>query len=152
MFGRFYTHWIAGAALMLALATNLVGVGNASAQTLTTTSSVSISSTAQLAIDGATTAAAGTVLTVRGSSYEADEPVGFWINAPAGTTVSLYSLGQTDSQVVDGVIGLDAMASADDNGAFTYTLNTSGLADGNYSLVAHGLNSGIEQVFSFTIN
>ena len=142
MFGKTFTRWMAGSAFTLALVTNLVGVGSASAQSLGAT----------LSADSATSAVtAGTTLTVKSSSYEADESVGFWINVPAGTIVSPDSLGQTDTEVVDGVVGLDAMGSADSNGELTYTVDTSGLPDGSYSLVAHGLSTGIEGVLDFTI-
>jgi 3D (Asp-Asp-Asp) domain-containing protein len=95
--------------------------------------------------------AAGTVLTIRGASYQADEPVGLWINIPDGTVISNDSLGQTDTQIDGTVIPLNAMAFADDTGEFTYSLNTSGLPSGNYSLVAHGLNSNMDNVLTFTI-
>ena len=95
--------------------------------------------------------AAGTMLTVTSSSFEADESVGFWINVPSGTVVSPDALGQTNTQVVDGVIGLDAMGSADSKGNLSYSVDTSGLPSGDYSLVAHGLNEGREAVLNFTI-
>jgi hypothetical protein len=98
-----------------------------------------------------TSVTAGTILTISGASFEADEPIGLWINVPAGTSVDSNSLGQDNTEVVDGVIGLDAMGAADDSGAFTYSLDTSGLASGTYSLVAHGLRTGMEKVLIFTI-
>jgi hypothetical protein len=153
MFSKIYTRWMAGAALTLALAANLLGTGMASAQTLSADLSVpSTTSTAQLTVEGDTAVAAGTLFTIQGASFEADEPVGFWINVPDGTTVPKDSLGQTGTHIDGTVIPLDAMASADDEGAFTYTLDTSGLPGGSYSLIAHGLNSDKEAVFSFTIN
>src|SRR5438093_1458361 len=142
MFSKTNFRWMAGAALALALASNAIGVGSASAQTATAT----------LSVTGDTTIAAGSTLTVNGSSYGADEEIGLWINVPDGTTaVPEDSLGQTDSYVDGTVIPLDAMPTADDNGDFTYTLDTSGLPSGNYSLVAHGLSSKTETVLTFTI-
>jgi hypothetical protein len=152
MFSKISTRRMAGAALMLTLATNLVGARSASAQTLTATLSPAGSSSAlQLSGESNATVAAGTLITIQGTSFEADESIGFWINVPAGTIISPDSLGQTDTEIVDGVIPLNAMASADDEGAFTYALDTSGLPSGSYSLVAHGLASKIEQVLNFTI-
>jgi hypothetical protein len=94
---------------------------------------------------------AGTPLTISGASYEADEAIALWINVPDGASIDANSLGQDNTEVVDGVIGLNEMGSADDNGAFTYTLDTTGLPSGTYSLVAHGLASGLEKVLIFTI-
>jgi hypothetical protein len=133
------------------LAANLAGVGSASAQTLTgTIAAAGTTSAAQLSAQGSTAVAAGTALTIHGASYGADEPVGFWINVPDGTTISNDSLGQTDTQIAGSVTALDAMVSTDDAGTFTYTVDTSGLPSGSYSMVAHGLESNIEGVFAFT--
>jgi len=147
-----YTRFAAGTALTLAMASSLLGAGSASAQTITVTaSSATVSSAVQLSSDGSTAVTSGTMLTFDATGYGADEPVGFWINVPAGTTVSSDSLGQTDSLVDGTVIGLDSMANTDDYGAFTYSFDTSGLPAGTYTLVAHGLNTGTETVYSFTI-
>jgi hypothetical protein len=152
MISKMYTRWFAGAALGLALVANLAGVGNASAQTLDANlSTVNSTATAQLASEGSANVVAGTTLTVGGSSFEADEYVGLWINVPSGAAIPLKSLGQTDSEVVDGVVGLDKMGSADDSGNLTYTFDTNGLPAGDYSLVAEGLDSGVQQVMSFSI-
>jgi hypothetical protein len=152
MFSKMYSRWFAGAALGLALATSLVGAGSASAASLDANlSAVGATPGAQLAADGSSTVAAGTTLTVHGASFEADEYVGLWINVPEGAAIPSSSLGQSDSEVVDGVVGLDAMGSADDNGALTYTVDTNGLPAGDYSLVAEGLASGEQQELSFTI-
>src|SRR5205814_2245463 len=111
----------------------------------------STSAPAQISADGSATVAAGTMLTISSSSFEDDESVGLWINVPDGTVVSPDALGQTDTEITDGVIGLNAMGSADSNGQFAYNLDTTGLPSGNYSLVAHGLRTGLEEVLIFTI-
>src|SRR5205814_43042 len=145
MFIKRYTRWMAGTSLAFALVANLAGVGSASAASLDAAISVaSTSAPAQISADGSTSIPAGTMLTISGSSYVADEPVGLWINVPDGVSISADSLGQDNTEVVDGVVGLDNMGSADDNGAFSYTLDTTGLPSGNYSLVAHGLRTGLE--------
>src|SRR5438876_11375968 len=101
MFGKMHFQWIAGPALMLAMAPTLVGVGTASAQSLAGNLSVTnATSTMQLTANGNTTVAAGTILTITGSGYGADEAVSFWINVPNGTTISEDSLGQSDSEIV----------------------------------------------------
>jgi hypothetical protein len=153
MFSKLSMRGIAGMALALTLATNLFGLGwgNASAQSLASVLPYGNSGSEALSASGSTTVAAGTVLTINGSFYGADEPVGFWINVPSGTTISKESLGQTDTTVDGTVIPLDNMASTDDLGAFTYSFDTNGLPSGSYSLVAHGLDSQIDQVFSFAI-
>src|SRR6478672_9866753 len=152
MFGKMYTRWITGAVLALALAGNLAGVGTASAQTLNVTmSALDSAAPYQLTAAGGATMAAGSMLTVTSSSFEADESIGFWINVPSGTVVSPDALGQTNTEIVDGVIGLDAMGSADSKGNLAYSVDTSGLPSGNYSLVAHGLNTGREAILDFTI-
>src|SRR5207253_6933951 len=94
---------------------------------------------------------AGTALTVHGSSFAADEHVGLWVNVPGGASIPLKALGQTDSEVVDGVVGLDKMGSTDDSGNLTYTFDTNGLPAGDYSLVAEGLDSDAQQIMSFNI-
>jgi hypothetical protein len=53
--------------------------------------------------------------------------------------------------MVGNVVPLDNMASADVNGAFTYTLDTTGLPSGTYSLVAYGLHSQVTGVITFTV-
>src|SRR5438876_1042127 len=99
MISKTYTRWFMGAALGLALAANMVGVGNASAQTLDANlSPVSSTASAQLAADGSADVVAGSNLTVHGSSFDADEYVGLWINVPGGAAIPLKSLGQTDSE------------------------------------------------------
>jgi hypothetical protein len=103
----------------------------------------------QIAADGPVDA--GTLLTVSGSFYDADEPVSLWINTPAGITLATDSLGQTDSTLTGTVVGLDAVGRADDSGLLTYVLDTTGLPSGTYSLVGHGWTSGLEGVASFTI-
>jgi len=137
---------MAGAVLTLGLAASLLGTGAASAQAMTATS------TAQLVAESSAPVAAGTELTIKGSSYEADEQVSFWINVPDETTIPSDSLGQTDTTIEGTVIPLNATANTDDYGAFTYTLNTSGLPSGSYSFVAHGLTSQKEEILNFTIN
>jgi hypothetical protein len=151
MFGSTFVRWMAGSALALTLATNLFGTGIASAHSLTATSTFSADA-AQLAVAGDASVASGSMLTINGTSYGAGEPVSFWINVPAGTTFSNNSLGQTDSAIVDNVAAVDAMALTDDNGSFSFSLNTAGLPSGSYTLVAHGMNTYIEKVISFTIN
>ena len=95
--------------------------------------------------------AAGTVLTFNGTFYTADEAIGMWLNTPDGITLPAESLGQTDSALSGTVVGLDAVGLADDAGMLTYYLDTTGLPSGTYSLVGHGLTSGIEGVAGFTI-
>src|SRR3954447_3419176 len=141
MVSNIYTRFAAGAVLTLALAGSLLGAGAASAQTI----SVSQSSAVQMSSDGSTAVSPGSMLTVNASGYADDEPVGFWINVPISTGVSDDSLGQTDSTVDGSVIGLDAMANTDAFGAFSYSFDSSGLPAGNYTVVAHGLNSDMEK-------
>src|SRR5438105_8755233 len=110
MITKMYTRWFAGAALGLALATSLAGGSHASAESLNANlSAVSAASVTQLSADGTTSVVAGAQLTVRGSSFAEDEYVGLWINIPGGVTVASRSLGQTDTEVADGVVGLDEM-------------------------------------------
>jgi hypothetical protein len=152
MFSKKASRWVAGTGLALALVANLAGVGSASAQTLTASSSVTGNIYTVQSLSGSTTSVgSGSTITVTGASYGADEKVSFWINVPAGTTIPGYSLGQTDSHVIGTVIPLDNILGADANGAFTYTLNTSGLPAGSYSLVAHGLSTAKEDVYDFTV-
>jgi len=152
MFSKMYTSWIAGPALMLAMASNLLGVGGVSAQTLSANlSALDTTSTTQPAANGSATVGEGTTVTISGTSYGANEPIGLWINVPGGTAISEESLGQTDTHIVGTVIPLDAMGTADDAGDFTYNLDTTGLPSGDYSLVAHGLTTGTEEVLNFTI-
>src|SRR5205809_533926 len=142
MFSKMYTQWVAGAVLTLAMAPNLLGT--MSAQSLSASlSDAGTTSAMQLTAGGNTSLAAGTTLAIAGTSYAANDPVGLWINVPSGITISEDSLGQTDTQVVGTVIPLDAPAYADDQGVLTYDLDTTGLPDGTYSLVAHGLRSGV---------
>lgn len=147
MFTNITTRWMAGVAMTLALVPSLFGTTAASAQTLTATLS---SSSAAFTSQGPV--ASGTMLTVTGTAYGDSEDIGFWINVPSGTVISNASLGQTDSYVDGTVIPLDAMASTDAGGNFSYSFDTTGLPDGNYSLVAHGLDSHIDQVLPFTIS
>jgi hypothetical protein len=138
--------WLAGTGLGLVMVANLAGIGSASAQTMPGTL------TAQGLSGSASSVATGSALTVNGSGYGADERISFWINAPDGTTISPNSLGQTNSHVTGNVIPLNTMVTTDDNGAFTYDLNTTGLPAGNYSLVAHGLSTSKENVVDFTVS
>jgi hypothetical protein len=94
---------------------------------------------------------AGTMLTITGTGYSANEPVSFWINLPAGAVPAASSLGQADTTVTGSVAGIDKLGSADAGGGLSYTLDTTGLPAGNYSLVGEGDNSRIVQVVSFTI-
>lgn len=145
MFSRLHIRWMAGAVLMLGLFANILGAGTASAQTMTATS------TPQLIIEGGASATAGAVLTVQGTGFAAGEPVSLWINVPDGTTIAQDSLGQTNTAIEGTVIPLHTPASADAYGAFTYSLDTSGLPSGNYSLVADGQTSGVTEVSALTI-
>jgi hypothetical protein len=131
---------------------SLVAEGLASGEQQELSFTITAAPAPQLAASGDTTVAAGTALNVQGASFQADEPVGMWINVPDGAAIPPDSLGQSDSTVVNGgVVGLNAMGFADDSGTLNYTVDTSGLPAGNYSLVAHGLNSGLEEVLLFTI-
>lgn len=94
---------------------------------------------------------AGTALTVQGAGFGSKEPVSFWINLPTGAAIPAESLGQTDTAVQGTVVALDAPGMTDDQGGLIYTLSTDGLPSGTYSLVAHGITSGVEEVGSFTI-
>ena len=98
--------WVAGATLGLAMAASMAGVGSASAASIT----------ADLSSGSSVAAVAGTTITITGSSFGADEPVGFWINIPDGTSIDADSLGQSDSYVAGTVIPLDDMGYADDAG------------------------------------
>jgi hypothetical protein len=107
--------------------------------------------TKSLAISSTDPVDAGTMLTVSGSIYDADEAVGVWLNTPDGIILPAESLGQTDSTLSGTVVGLDAMGLTDGAGMLTYNLDTTGLPSGTYSLVAQGLTSGMQGVVSFTI-
>ncbi|MDQ6694310.1 MAG: hypothetical protein M3014_07790 [Chloroflexota bacterium] len=164
MITNIYTRWMVGGALALALGATFTGVGSASAHALdaqisklsavadgASASAATGANTVQLSAQGNTVASPGTALTVSSSLYSADEDVSMWINVPDGTAISQAALGQTDTQILDTVIPLDTVGSATDDGAFSYTLDTTGLSAGNYSLVAYGRSSGHEEVRSFTI-
>jgi len=114
-----------------------------------TTATAGPAQTLQVVADGPVDA--GTTLTINGSFYGSKEGVSFWINAPTGISIAADSLGQSDSALQGNVIALDAPGYSDGDGMLTYTLNTSGLPSGTYSLVGHGLTSGVEGVASFTI-
>jgi hypothetical protein len=86
-----------------------------------------------------------------GSSYGAGEPVGLWINVPGGTAIPEDSLWQSDTHIERNVVPLDAPGYADKDGVLTCYLDTTGIPSGNYSLVAHGLEIGLEGVLNFTI-
>jgi hypothetical protein len=94
---------------------------------------------------------AGTMLTITGTGYGANEPVSFWINLPAGAVPATASLGQGDTTVTGSVAGLDKLGSTDAGGGLSYTLDTTGLPAGNYSLVGEGDNSRLVEVVNFTI-
>jgi hypothetical protein len=61
------------------------------------------------------------------------------------------SLGQGDTTVTSSVAGLDKPGSTDAGGGLSYTLDTTGLPAGNYSLVGEGDNSRLVEVVNFTI-
>lgn len=152
MFGTINSQWIAGTALALSMVPGLAGVGATSAQDTQANQSVeSTTSATQLTANSSTTVASGTILTIDGSGYGANEAVGLWINVPNDTVVPEESLGQSETEVVGTVIPIDAMVYADDQGAMSYNLDTSGLPNGTYSVVAHGVRTETERVFSFTI-
>jgi hypothetical protein len=146
MFSTISRRWLAGTGLGLVMIANLVGVGSASAQTMPGSLTVQGLSASPVSV------ATGATVTISGSGYGADENVSFWINAPDGTKISPNSLGQTNSYVTGNVIPLNTMIGADDNGAWTLDLNTSGLPAGSYSLVAHGLSTAKEDVLAFTVS
>jgi uncharacterized repeat protein (TIGR01451 family) len=78
--------------------------------------------------------AAGTVLTLRGDFFSEDETVSFWLNLPDGAVAPDTALGRADSA-----------------GVVIVAVDTTGLAPGSYSLVAHGWDSTVEGVGAFTI-
>jgi hypothetical protein len=94
---------------------------------------------------------AGTMLTITGTGYGANEPVSFWINLPAGAVPAPASLGQGDTMVTGSVAGLDKQGTTDAGGGLSYTLDTTGLPAGNYSLVGEGDNSRLVEVVNFNI-
>jgi hypothetical protein len=108
--------------------------------------------TAQIDVVGSAAVDAGTVLMFQGTSFASDERVAFWLNTPAGLTIAEKSLGQTDTYVQGTVISLDRPGFTDDNGAIGYTLDTSGLASGTYTLVGQGWGSGLTGTVTFIIN
>jgi hypothetical protein len=61
------------------------------------------------------------------------EPVSFWVNTPSGV-VPVAGLGLTDR-----------------TGTLSFTIDTSGLSSGSYSLVAHGIETGVEELFNFSV-
>ena len=59
---------------------------------------------------------------------------------------------RADNTSIDGaVVPLNAMGWADSDGNLTYSLDTTGLPSGAFSLVAHGLNSDQEELLMFTV-
>jgi hypothetical protein len=94
---------------------------------------------------------AGTLLTFSGGFFAVDETVSFWLNVPSGTTIASSSLGQGDTVVEGSVIPLDLLGHTDPTGTVTYTLDTTGLPSGTYSLVGQGWDSGVQGIVSFTI-
>ena len=104
-----------------------------------------------LQTDAAGPVAQGTILTISGDIYGSEEVVSFGINVPAGTVIAAEALGQDDTAVQGTAIGLNALGKTAVDGVLTYTLDTSGLPSGTYSLVGHGWDSGVEGMVSFTI-
>jgi len=77
--------------------------------------------------------AAGTTFTFRSELLAPREPVGVWYNTPDGQAVTVST------------------SHAGDDGSLSVTLNSSGLAPGNYSLVFRGLWTGLTAVTPFTV-
>jgi hypothetical protein len=78
---------------------------------------------------------AGTLVVLGGSFFGQDEPVSLWVNLPDGQVTALDPASER----------------ADATGTLVVGLNTSGAAPGLYSLVAHGVCTGMEGVGVFTI-
>jgi hypothetical protein len=77
--------------------------------------------------------AAGTTFTFHSELLAPREPVGVWYNTPDGQAVTVST------------------SHAGDDGSLSVTLNSSGLAPGNYSLVFRGLWTGLTAVTPFTV-
>lgn len=101
------------------------------------------------------------VVTVSSRGFQPGEAVNFWYNLPNGTAAALYvrNGALTTSQAhrnanpdangnrdVDNATAL----SADSNGQINISFATGGLPAGAYSIVAHGLTSGVDYVVPFT--
>jgi hypothetical protein len=139
MFTRQSKRWLIGGGLMLALAGNMLSGGHAFA------------APSALAVTPSGMVPAGTLLTISDSGYGSGDQFSLWINLPAGTALTATALGQIDTTVSGSVTGIDKLGAADSAGNLSYTLDTTGLPNGNYSLVVHDNTSGGEQVLPFTI-
>jgi len=112
---------------------------------------IPIADKAQLQVVGDSTVDAGTILTIQGSAFASAEQVAFWINVPAGMSIVEKSLAQEDTAVQGSVISLDRLGYTDSDGTINYSLDTSGLASGTYSLVGQGWASGLSGTVVFAI-
>jgi hypothetical protein len=79
--------------------------------------------------------AAGTALSFRGAFFCQEEAISFWLNLP------------DDTVAVPGI----ALGRSDMAGVMVKELDTTGLAPGTYTLIAHGWCSTVEGIGTFTI-
>ncbi len=77
---------------------------------------------------------AGTLLALHGDFFAEDEPVSAWINYPDATVQSVTERARSEG-----------------SGRVRLSLDTTDLAAGTYTLVAHGWCSGVEGVGTFTV-
>jgi hypothetical protein len=78
--------------------------------------------------------AAGTPILFGGAFYGQEERISLWVNVPDKTVLHTEDYGV-----------------ADKDGIFTFGLDTTGLVPGVYTIVAHGRNTQVEGVGTFTI-
>ena len=81
----------------------------------------------QLAGSSDTPVAAGAVVAFSGAFFGGEEPVSFWVNRPDRSVAAVPTAGRTDRA-----------------GLLRFGVDTTGWAAGAYSVVAHGLCTGME--------
>jgi len=121
-----YEWWAAGAAT----ADAATGSGYLAVDDMRAVSAVSIPSSGIAPASGF----AGTTFQVGVDGFAGAEDVVTCLNTPWG------------------VRGLDLIGTANPDGTLELQLNSAGLAPGDYSLVVHGLDSGHEDVLSFSVS
>lgn len=81
----------------------------------------------RLAGSSDTAVAAGAVVALSGDFFGGEEPVSFWVNRPDRSVSAVQTVGRTDRA-----------------GLLRFGADTTGWAAGTYSVVAHGLCTGME--------
>jgi hypothetical protein len=101
------------------------------------------------------------VVTVTGAGFQPAEAVTFWYNLPSGTAAPLYLRHDqlvTDKTHKERSHNMDENKDnatalyADASGQISTSFATAGLAAGAYSIVAHGVSSGLNVVIPFMTN